>query len=298
MIIKNIYLIILNWNQKENTLETLDSLRKMTYPDYKIVVVDNNSTDGSQETIRINYPGIILIENKENLGYAEGNNTGIRYALVQGADYIFVLNNDILVDEGALLCLLEEMERDKSIGVAGPKVYFYTEKNMIQSAGGLIHKKFNPLHIGFKELDHGQFDDPREIDYVSGCAMFIRRNVFEKNGLFDPDYFMYWEETDFCFRAKKAGFKIQIVPQAKIWHKGGVDSTPLIAYYMTRNKLFFLKKHKLGYLNILRSFIDNFRTILSWTVRPKWKNKKKERDMLIIALFDFWQGKFGRANIK
>lgn len=295
---KKVYIIILNWNSKKDTLETIDSLERSTYSNYRIVVVDNASIDGSIEAIKNARPGIVLIENKENLGYAEGNNVGIRYVLEQKGDYIFILNNDTLVDKEAISILVKESEKDKKISVLGPKVYFYKERDIIQSAGGVLDSQFNPLHIGFKEQDKGQFAHYNAIDYISGCAMFVKREVFEKIGLLDPKYFMYWEETDFCFRTKKAGFKIQIVPQANIWHKGGVDPTPMITYYMARNKLLFLKKHNLGYLNIIKTCVNNVRTIVSWTIREKWKDKKTERNMLFKALIDFWLGKSGKADIQ
>ena len=292
-----IFIIVLNWNQKNNTLECLDSLQKITYRNYKIIAVDNGSTDGSQETIKNSYPEVIVAENKENLGYAEGNNVGIKYALKHGADYVFILNNDTIADTEALYFLIDEAEKNRNIGIVGPKIYYYEESSRIQSTGGALNGNFNPLHRGFKETDKGQFEDVKEVDFVSGSAMLIKREVFEKIGFFDPDFFMYWEETDFCYRARKQGFRVIVVPQAKIWHKGGTGVMPLITYYMVRNKLLFLKKNKLGNLNILKTYISSLRTVLSWTLKSKWKHKRKERNILIKALYDFMLGRRGKVSI-
>jgi hypothetical protein len=284
---EKVYIIILNWNQKNDTLECLDSLQKTTYRNYKIVVVDNGSIDNSQKEVKNLYPEVVLIENKTNLGYAEGNNTGIRYALKQGADYIFILNNDTIIDKEALNFLVKEAKKDRNTGIVGPVVYFYNNPNRIQSAGEMFDKNWNHISPGIVVSSE-------DISYISGCAMLVKKEVFEKIGFFDPQFFMYWEETDFCYRAKKAGFKITIAPQAKVWHKGGMSSTPLITYYMTRNKLLFLKKHKLGSLNILKTYISSLRTTLSWSIKPRWKHKREERNMLVRALCDFCIGKTGK----
>lgn len=294
---KRIFIIILNWNQKEDALECLSSVTKIDYTNYKVILVDNGSIDGSQEAIKNNYPEVVLIENKENLGYANGNNVGIKHALKKGADYIFILNNDTVVDSKTPSLLVDAAEEEKNIGIVGPKIYYCKEPNRIQSVGGILDRNFNPLHRGFKEIDKDQFEDTKEVDFVSGSAMLIKREVFDKIGFFDSQFFMYWEETDFCYRARKQGFRIVVVPKAKIWHKGGVSSTPLITYYTARNKLLLLKKHKLGNLNILKVYISSLRTILSWTIRSKWKGKRKERNMLVRALCDFCLGKKGKVNI-
>jgi GT2 family glycosyltransferase len=241
-------LIMLTWNNYQDTKKCLESLRKITYPNCKIIVVDNGSTDKSGERLKKEFPQYRFIRNDSNLGFAEGNNVGIRHALKRGADYVLLLNNDTIVDPGFLEPLVEIAETDDQIGVAGPMNYFYDAPKVIQSIGAGINLwKGSHSIIGIREVDKGQYNEPMEVDYVSGAALLVKRRMIEDIGLLDPDYFLYSEEVDWCYRAAKAGYKIMAVPESKIWHKvssstGGTKS-PLSAYYMTRNRILFMRKH-------------------------------------------------------
>jgi GT2 family glycosyltransferase len=197
-----------------------------------------------------------LIENKENLGFAEGNNVGIRFALKNAADFILILNNDTLVDKNLIEKLLEIAKKDPKAGILGPKIYFapgfefhknrYKEEDLgrvIWYSGGIIdwHNVLG-IHRGVDEVDQAQYDQICETDFVSGCAMFIKRAVFERFGFFDKRYFAYFEDADFCLRTKRAGFKLMFVPQAILWHKVAKSSaigSSLQDYYITRNRLLF-----------------------------------------------------------
>lgn len=254
-----ISIVILNWNGKKDTLECLESLQNMEHGVWTIetIVVDNASTDGSAAEISRRYPEIMLLENKKNLGFAEGNNVGIRKALENGADDILILNNDTLIDKNLVNELLNVLEKDKTIGMAGPKIYFapgneyhqgrYEDSQrgkVIWYAGGLLDwQNMLATHRGVDKVDHGQYEKAEETDFVTGCALMIKREVLEKIGLFNPKYFLYWEDTDLCERAKRAGFKIFYVPQAFLWHKNASSSdkpgSKLHQYYQTRNRLLF-----------------------------------------------------------
>lgn len=241
-----VYIIILNWNRKYDTLECLESLQYINYPNYKIIVVDNGSIDGSPQVIREKFPNITLIENKKNLGFAEGNNIAIKSALQEGADYVLLLNNDTIVDRNFLIQLVKVAESDPEIGICGPKIYHYDFPNKIWFAGGLI-KGGTTLHIGGGKDDKGQFDKISVVDYITGCAMLVKRKVFEKVGLLDPDYFCMFEDADLCLRNRRAGFKAVYVPNARVWHKisssfGGFFS-PYWAYYMGRSNILFIRKN-------------------------------------------------------
>ena len=245
---RQVSIIVLNWNNYQDTKECLESLRKSTYPNCKIIVTDNGSTDKSGERLKKEFPQYTFIYNDSNLGFAEGNNVGIRYALKRGADYVLLLNNDTIVDPGFLEPLVGIAEADDQIGVVGPMIYFYDKPKVIQSIGARINllKGSHPL-IGIREVDEGQYDEPMEVDYVSGAALLAKRQVIEDVGLLDPEYFLYSEEVDWCYRAAKAGYKIMAVPKSKIWHKvssstGGTKS-PFVAYYLTRNRILFMRKH-------------------------------------------------------
>jgi GT2 family glycosyltransferase/SAM-dependent methyltransferase len=248
-ILPKVSIIVLNWNGLVDTKECLESLQNVAYENKEIIVVDNGSSDGSQEYIRKNYHDVILLENNENLGYAEGNNRGIQVALEKGAEYIFLLNNDTLVDNDAIFKLIEISKTDARIGFLGPKIYYYSEPIRIWSAGGKLSKWFihsGGKHIGYRKIDRGQFECIKETDYVSGCAILIKKSVFEQIGLFDPKFFCYYEEADLIVRSKRKGFKVIFVPKAKVWHKISSSlgaNTRKFIYYQIRNRMLFTFKH-------------------------------------------------------
>jgi hypothetical protein len=185
------------------------------------MVVDNASQDGTVAAIRERYGDrVTVLENDANLGYAAGNNAGITRALAGGAEFILLLNNDTLVDPAFLDHLLAAMAASPEIGIAGPKTYYYDPPDRIWFAGGEVSLwRGTARHIGIRETDRGQYDTPRDVDYVSGCALLARREVFEKAGLLDTAYRAYFEDTDLCLRAARAGFRIRYVPAAKVWHR-------------------------------------------------------------------------------
>jgi GT2 family glycosyltransferase len=240
-------IIILNWNGKEDTIECLESLKHLTYPNYEIMLVDNGSKDGSLECFRERYPDIEILENENNLGFAEGNNVGIKKLLSRDEDYIMLLNNDTIVEPSFLDELTKVIESDPTIGIVGPKVYYYDEPNKIQTAG--IRVSFwrgTATHLKRNEIDTVDDSRIKEVDSICGCALFARSEVFSKIGYLKKDYFAYWEETDWCVRAHRVGYKIVYVPSAKIWHKEGSTSKKRSGFYefqMTRNMFWFMKQN-------------------------------------------------------
>lgn len=239
-------IIILNWNGKEDTIECLESLKDITYPNYKILLVDNGSTDGSIECFKIRYPEIEIIENRENLGFAEGNNVGIRRAIDEGADYVLPLNNDTIVDSHFIEKLIEIAENDPKIGILGPKIYYYDNPRRINSAGGTINWSTGVgKNIGIGEIDTGQFNDCLDVEYLMGAAILIKSELIRKIGGFDNEFFLLLEDTELCVRAQKAGYRTVFCPSSKIYHKEGIsgEKSPNPLYYMYRNRILFLKKH-------------------------------------------------------
>ncbi len=204
----------------------------------------------------------------------------MRYALKRGTDYILLLNNDTTVDKRFLDEMIKWADMDKKVGVLGPKIYFYHEPNKINSVGAKINLwTSRSSSIGYNQIDRGQFEDIKIVDYVSGAAILVKREVIEKIGLLDKRYFCYYEETDWCFRAKKIGYSVIVVPKAKIWHKIGSTSRKIegfTLYYMTRNLFLFMKKHatKMQFLSFLIYFFS-FNTILTTaSIIFKQKNRK------------------------
>lgn len=262
-----VVIIILNWNRKKDTIECLESIKQITYPNYEILLVDNGSTDGSVEYFREHYPDIEIIVNKNNIGYAEGNNVGIRKAMGNGVDYVLILNNDTVVDPEFLDELVKVAESDPWIGFAGPKVYYYNykqKKDSINFAGGKLDMwKGRTYHIGLNEVDSGMYDGIKEVDYVEGSCLLLRKEVIKEIGLFDPVYFAYWEENDLCMRGHKAGYISVFVPKAKIWHKiaaSNINKTKI--YYLTRNQFWFMKRYATWFQYI--SFLLYFFLFQMW----------------------------------
>lgn len=217
----SIAVIILTWNGKDLTVECLRSFAAVKTPHLRLFVVDNGSTDGTVAAVKaIGDARVILIENGANLGFAAGNNVGIRRALDDGAGFVLLLNNDTVVDPSFIDRLLDAMNEVPGIGIAGPKIYYFEPPDRIWFAGGEVSMwRGTARHIGIREVDRGQYDRARDCDYVSGCALLARREVFEQVGLLDPGYRAYFEDTDFCVRAARAGYRIRYVPGAKVWHR-------------------------------------------------------------------------------
>lgn len=242
-------IITLNWNGLEDTIECLESLKKITYPNYEVVVVDNGSVGNDTDILYERYGEYIkLIRNDENLGFTGGNNVALQYLLIDSdADYFLLLNNDTVVDPEFLTEMVMVAETDASIGIAGCKTYFYDDPKRLQVVCEKINMyKGQPIRVGFNESDNGQYEDIKSVDYVQGSCFLIRRNIVENIGLLDEDYFTYWEEADYCYRAKKAGYKTIYVPKSHIWHKESISIShvsPLTEYYMARNNFLFMSRY-------------------------------------------------------
>jgi len=295
-------IIVLNYNGREDTLACLRSLEHLTYHNVNVVVVDNASSDGSEAAIRAAYPTLTFIQTGANLGFTGGNNVGIRHALENGADYVLLLNNDTIVAPDFISVMVEVMEQNPEVGVAGPMIYYFSAPETIWSAGGKIDwTRGLTSMIGVNEEDKSQYGlSPRQTDFVTGCALMAKRAVWEKAGLLDDKFFMYYEETEWCVRATRAGYKIMLIPAAMIWHKISLEAratSPRTYYYMTRNRLLFLHRTRAGYGSWFYTLSEYARTFLSWSVRPKWVDKRPLRRVMWQAIRDYWDGRFGQVAV-
>ena len=303
-----IAIVILNWNGKENTLACLRSISRLQSTDYSLqtIVIDNASSDESVESIKYYVSGIKgskieLIVNNKNLGYAGGNNVGIRYAIDVEAEYVLILNNDTLVDRNLIEELLKVAKTDEKIGIVAPKIYFAPgfefhrdryKKNelgkVIWYAGGTMDwANVIGSHRGVDEVDQGQYNKIEKTDFASGCCLLLKAELIKKVGMFDEKYFLYYEDSDLSERAKKAGFDIVYAPKAVLWHKnagsaGGSGST-LQDYYITRNRLLFGMRYA-----PIRAKIALFRESIGLlTSGREWQKK---------GVADFYGGRFGKGN--
>ena len=217
----SIAIIVLTWNGRELTLDCLRSLEAVATPNLRTIVVDNASADGTVDAIRARYgERVTVIEHPSNLGFAAGNNAGIQRALADGVALVLLLNNDTVVAPDFVDQLVRSLLAAPDIGIAAPKIYYAEPRDQIWFAGGEISMwRGTARHIGIRETDRGQYDRERDIDYATGCALLVRREVFEKVGDLDPAYRAYFEDVDFCVRAREAGFRIRYVPGAHVWHR-------------------------------------------------------------------------------
>lgn len=290
----HVAIVILNWNRWRDTIECLESLYQIDYPNYLVIIVDNGSQDESLRMLRKYAQGItrktscfcehgasdnskmlieckkdsvslnsitdkswldapsskkiLIIKNERNEGFAEGSNLGLRVALTGEPDYVLLLNNDTLVDKRFLSELVEVAENNQKVGFVGPKVYYSSyngRTDVINFAGGKLDVlRGRPRHIGSDEIDVGQYDEITTVDYVEGSCMLVRKDVIEEVGMLNPLYVSYWEDVDWCMRAKKRGYKSFFAANAKIWHKiSSSEVGKAKQYYVARNRFWFLREN-------------------------------------------------------
>ena len=290
--IPKIAIVIVCYNGVADTRECLESVRQLTYPEFFTVVVDNASSDGTAEVVRAEFPEVTLLVNPQNTGFTGGNQTGVREALQQGAEFIFLLNPDTTVAPDLLERLLETWDDHPNLGALGPLMLLYDAPETIWSAGGMIDSQGRVAH--FRQGEHAP--ESREFEpceFVSGCGLLFSRNVFEHVGFFDERFFLYFEESDLCARIRKAGYGVGMALGARLWHKvsrsTGRDSL-LTLYYMRRNQLLYLKKHGTR-AGLYAALLDSLRLLAVWTLK-----RNPKRTTLLRALQDFWAGRFGRAD--
>ncbi len=241
-----VLIVIINWDGKEDLLECLASIRRLNYPktNYKVLVVDNGSNDGSQAAISKNYPDVYLLQNKHNIGYVKAVNQGIEYGLNLGVDYIWIFNNDVIVQEDSLNRLTEIGQQDEDIGVIAPVIYSYDNPEEIDNAGYKINfwtGRLKKLKFG-RDVFNNHGDKVTDVDSQLGCSNLIRTSVFKKVGSFQTIYKLYFEETDFNVRARQNGFRVVVVKDAKVWHKNASTMNRDIfrrAYLLLRNLFLF-----------------------------------------------------------
>ena len=271
--------IILNYRIKELILKCIESVKKSTYKNLDIIIVDNSPEEGLGELVDNN---IQYLPNR-NTGYTGGNNLGIKKALESSPDFIFILNPDTIIDKDAIKYLVETLE-DENAGIVGPKILF-SDKKTIWYAGGIFDTA-NVIgkHKGVDELDNEKYEKLEETDYVTGAAMFVSKEVFQKIGFFDEKYFLYYEDSDFSKRAKEAGFKVLYQPKAMVYHENAQSTglgSPLQDYFITRNRMLYASKFL-----PFRTRFALFREALKNLGNPIRR----------LALWDFLMGNFGKGS--
>ena len=304
---KQIAVVIVNWKTPKLTVDTIDSLNKINTSGFKyhVYLIENGSPDDSLKIFKQEYRNnslVTLIPLKDNQGYAGGNNHGIKAAFIKSPDFVLLLNNDVILDPMFLSNLLKSFKKHKNIGLIGPKIYFapgfeyhksrYSQKDLghvIWSVGSEMDwNNVYGKNLGIDTVDHGQFNEFRsDLESTTGCCLLISTDVFRKVGFLSTDYFMYYEDNDFCQKVKTAGFLIAYEPTAVIWHlnsgSSGAGGGPLHDYFLTRNRLIF----GFRYASLRTKFAlirDSCRTLFIGT---SWQKR---------GVIDYYLHKFGKGS--
>jgi len=243
-------IVSVQYGHPEVTLEMITSLKQITYPNIEIIIVDNASPEGDPDISKEKFPDIVYIKSDSNLGFAGGNNLGINVAK---GKYILMLNNDTVVEPDFLEPLVEKMETDPNIGIVSPKIRFYHTPDTLQYVG---YENINPITQrggarGFGEKDLGQYEEDAEAAYGHGAAMMIPMKVIKEVGLMADVFFLYYEELDWAHRIRNAGYRIFYVHKSLIYHKESISTggrvSALRAYYMTRNRILYMRRNFSGF---------------------------------------------------
>lgn len=332
--IPKVFIIILNYNGWKDTIECLDSLMKINYSNYQVVIVDNNSSNNSVEQIKkwctgeikyrnnsfeennpikcieysreeaenggikneeisieqsISNEKLVLINSGENLGFSGGNNIGIKYALKKNADYVLLLNNDTIVNPDFLSPLVESMSMNNNVGIVGGKIINYYDENEFIAGGFIDLNKGSGYHNYNRHKE-----SPEEVSFLSGCIWLVKREVFEEVGYLDEKFFLYVEDVEFCYRVSCGGKKLVYNPNSEIYHKESRSTgkgSPLVLYYNTRNRMYFVKKCYNSHFKKMIFYIFFFSSRLF-----KLIFEKSNRKYIIKAFLDYKNDNLGKSD--
>ena len=250
-------IILVNYNGYEDTKECIESIKKNTYHNYKIIIVDNASPDESGKLLDNEYSGdkdIIVILNRENAGFSEGNNIGLKYASEEKLDYVLMLNNDTIVDSDFLYKLIKGARKTNFKGLYSGKILYYFDKDKIWFAGGKYNYfKGTASHEGVNENDGKYYNTTRKIEFICGCCIFMSMEIYHQLGNLSDEYFLYAEDLDYSLMAQNKNISMYYIPEARIYHKVSASTTKisiLSQYYMIRNRFYIISKFHYGYKKI------------------------------------------------
>ena len=252
---KKTVIILVNWNRFEYKHQCLISLKKCSFSSFDIIVVDNGSEDLSVEQLKKEHPEIILINSDVNLGFAGGNNLGIKYALHSAYKYVMLLNNDTFVEPDFMDVLVEYMDENPKVGLIQPKIFNNNNKSLLWNGGSYFNKLITLAYTeGFLSKDKPKYNYIKEVDWVTGCGFLTRCDILRKTGLLEEKFFMYYEDVDLSFRIKNAGHRLMYHPGSVIYHIAGMSNksktkqkegvmNSIVHYYIQRNRIWFIKRY-------------------------------------------------------
>ncbi|MEN7982328.1 MAG: glycosyltransferase family 2 protein [Nanoarchaeota archaeon] len=240
---KETAILVNTWNDKKFLKGCFDNLQSQTYKDFEIIMIDNNSSDGSVEYVKKNFPKIKIFALQENLGYTGGNNKGIEYSINNNFKYTFIMNNDAELEKDCLEKLINIMKSKDKIGIVVPEIYEYDEhKDKIYLRGGIMNLKMGAP----KAVTINKEKDIYDVDTVSGCVLLVNNEVYKKTSAFYTGFFMYWDDPDFSLRVKRAGFENKYFTGTQVYHlgSGSTKNTNFPkTYYLVRNRFIMIKMH-------------------------------------------------------
>ena len=289
-------IVILNWNNYEDTKECLESIGHQTYESFDLVVVDGMSTDHSTERIQKEFPKYNYIYLDRDIGYGGGNNAGIKFLLKEGAEAVLSMNNDVILDKNCLEELVKELQRNSKAGIIGPRMYSYSDRKLFQLSGGYVNVlKSKPSPKWVKEDSESPIE-PFEVIKLPGACILVRKEALEYSGLFDEGFFLYYADTDFEKRISDQGWRQVSVPSAKAYHKisatVGKGSLKLL-YYDSRDFLYYVKKHH-NLATTVYCFVKSWTEKNVHTLLAK-EDKLKKLILLNMAYLHFLFGTRGKG---
>lgn len=292
-----VLIVIVIWNGLEDTLECLASIQRCEFSSKGILVVDNGSTDGSSEVISRLYPGVQILRLSENRGFTGGNNVGLQEALRQGVRYAYLLNNDTTVDPKSLCHMVRCADANPRSGLLSPIIHYYDKPDEIWFAGARVR-----ICRGEAVHDHAATVDWNapafDTEWASGCALLVRMSAVTAVGSFDPRYYLTWEDVDWCLRMRSVGYRVIVVPSARILHKGGRSGrklTGLHFYYAVRNSLLLAKKH--GGVQYVSALIWVLIRYIRCALRSQTDSKRKSLTSVVRGIWHHLIGKYGPAPV-
>ncbi|MBT5872652.1 MAG: glycosyltransferase family 2 protein [Candidatus Latescibacteria bacterium] len=293
----SVFAIVVNYNGVSDTLECLESLQDITYTNFHVLVVDNASSDKSVQIIKGKYPDVGVLETGSNLGYGGGNNKGIEHALECDAQFVLILNNDMVFEPSMVDALVATALESPATGMVCGKVFYFDRPDIIWSAGSAIDMRTGgPKLIGNGETDNGTHHQARQVDMIDGCLLLVTRQLCDKVGLIDTTYFAYYEDVDWAIRSTRAGFKIIYTPEARAWHKVSASGTvngersPFQLYYHMRNHLLFLSR----YSSItLGKHFEMFATVVFGLLKTACGYEPALSRARYRGILDYYRGRFG-----
>lgn len=287
---EKVVVVVLNWRGYDDTVACVESCLRLDHPETEILIVDNDSGDGSGERLHERFPDLPYLQTGANLGFAGGNNAGIREAVRRGADYAWILNNDTVVAPEALSALVRCAASDPRIGLVGSRIFYHSRPEILWFAGGRYDRRTGrSFHDGEDQPDGPAYRTRRDVEYVTGCSMLFPLRLLDRVGLMDERFFLIGEELDWNRTIAEAGYRIVYEPESVLWHKVSASfaSRPLSSwYYNARNSLLFLSRHHPAWLPyaLQKGVRDWFYLV---------RRRDPARHEVARAIRDFLRGKFG-----